>query len=72
MFPEPLKPGEDRKNRYHAEAEAGGTWRVTDLMTGLPAASNGRDLVRLSREDAEDIAHEPNDSERDGRPSPLL
>jgi hypothetical protein len=63
---------EDQLNRYQAEADIEGTWRVTDCMTGLPAASNGKDLIRLAKQDAQDLARELNDSEREGRPSPLL
>jgi hypothetical protein len=58
--------------RYEATPDADGAWRVVDLLTGMPAASNGRDFVRLARRDAEDIAQELNACERDGLPSPLL
>ena len=58
--------------RYEATPDGDGTWRVLDLLTGLPSASNGRDFVELARKDAEDIAQELNTCERAGLPSPLL
>jgi hypothetical protein len=42
--------------RYGVRQERNGAWTVVDEVTGLPAASDGRDLTGLSLEDARDIA----------------
>jgi hypothetical protein len=42
--------------RYGLRQERSGLWTVIDEMTGLPAASDGRDLTGLDAEDARDIA----------------
>jgi hypothetical protein len=57
--------------RYEIRREHSGRWTVVDSMTALPAASNGRDLIGLSREDARDIADELNRSIAQGR-DPLI
>lgn len=44
------------EKRYGVRQERTGVWTVIDEMTGLPAASDGRDLTGLSLEDARDIA----------------
>ncbi|MGZ2385096.1 hypothetical protein ACVIDN_006520 [Rhizobium brockwellii] len=43
-----------------------------DTLTGLPAATNGKDLVQLRKRDADEIAEELNSCERRGTASPLL
>ncbi len=57
--------------RYEAQ-QSDGTWQIIDRMTDLPAASNGRDLVKLRRDDALEIADELNRCEAEGSRSPLL
>jgi hypothetical protein len=47
-------------------------WSIIDLFTSLPAATNGKDLAGLEREDAEDIARELNRSLIEGKGSPLV
>ena len=48
------------------------SWSVIDTLSGLPAASNGRDFVGLRKSDAKDIADELNRCESEGADSPLL
>jgi hypothetical protein len=62
----------DGTSRYAVGQEPEGTWRILDTMTGLPAATNGRDLVGLQEIDALEIAAELNRCEESGCPSPLL
>ncbi|MEA3533811.1 hypothetical protein [Rhizobium sp. CC-YZS058] len=59
------------ETRYAVRRQHGDRFAVIDEQTGLPAASDGRDLVGLAREDAEDIADVLNRSE-DSRSSPLV
>jgi hypothetical protein len=66
-----LTDGELTDGRYQA-LEFDGTWQVIDRMTGLPAASAGRDFVELCTEDALEIAAELNRCEAEGSPSPLI
>ncbi|MBO9196205.1 hypothetical protein J5277_19045 [Rhizobium sp. 16-449-1b] len=63
--------GPDEPLRYEIRREPSGRWTVVDSMTALPAASDGRDLIGLSREDARDIADELNRSIAQGR-DPLI
>jgi hypothetical protein len=65
------KSGKDEK-RYEVAADVDDTWQVIDTMTHLPAASNGREFVRLGKQDAEDLADELNTCEAEGRASPLV
>jgi hypothetical protein len=58
-------------DRYRVEPD-GGSWTVMDTLTGLPAATNGKDLVQLRKRDADEIAEELNGCERRGTASPLL
>jgi hypothetical protein len=58
--------------RYQAQQADHGLWAVMDMSTGLPASSNGRDLVELARRDAEELAEELESCERNGEASPLL
>jgi len=60
-----------REARYEAIAGEDG-WLVVDRLSGLPAASNGRDFIKLRKTDARDISDELNNCEREGKPSPLL
>ncbi|KQV83821.1 hypothetical protein [Rhizobium sp. Root1220] len=57
---------EEQLPRYEVRQQPGGRWAVIDTLTSLPAATDGRDLVGLDRQDAEDIARELNSSEADG------
>ncbi|MBW9117573.1 hypothetical protein JNB88_28530 [Rhizobium cauense] len=57
--------------RYEVHQEPRGGWMIVDTLTSLPAATDGRDLIGLAREDAEDIAHELNLGEAQGR-DPLI
>ncbi|MDM9622503.1 hypothetical protein [Rhizobium sp. S96] len=52
--------------RYEVFQEFPGRWAVMDTMTSLPAATDGRDLVGLTKQDAEDIAKELNSSDAQG------
>ena len=45
---------------------------VADSFTDLPAASNGRELVKLRKDDAKYIAAELNRCDSEGSASPLL
>lgn len=58
--------------RYGVRQERGGFWTVVDEMTGLPAASDGRDLTGLEKQDARDIADALNRDERSQRGSSLV
>lgn len=61
----------DGASRYEVVLELSG-WSVIDTLSGLPAASNGRDFVGLRKSDAKDIADELNRCESEGADSPLL
>ncbi|WP_438751840.1 hypothetical protein [Pararhizobium sp. O133] len=41
--------------RYGLRQEKNGSWTILDLITRVPAATDGRDLAGLDREDAADI-----------------
>ncbi|OLP53719.1 hypothetical protein BJF92_06145 [Rhizobium rhizosphaerae] len=62
----------DGEARYEYREQGDGDWAVIDRLTGLPAATNGRDLSGLALEDARDIADVLNRSVTDGQRSPLL
>ena len=53
--------------RYSLRQEKNGTWTVLDIITRLPAASDGRDLTGLEHDDARDIAEALN-KDHPGRP----
>jgi phage gpG-like protein len=57
--------------RYEIRPEATGRWTVVDMLTLLPAATDGRDFIGLAKEDARDIADELNRSFAEGR-DPLI
>ncbi len=57
--------------RYEIRPDLRGGWTIVDTMTSLPAATDGRDFVGLSKRDAEDIARELNLSAAQGR-DPLI
>jgi len=63
-------PSEDLP-RYEIRQELRGRWTIIDTLTSLPAATDGRDFVGLSKRDAEDIARELNLSVAQGR-DPLI
>ncbi|MCV9966490.1 hypothetical protein OIU34_31955 [Pararhizobium sp. BT-229] len=58
--------------RYTLRQEKNGTWTVLDVVTRLPAASDGRDLTGLDHEDAKDIMDTLNRDYLAGRKSPLV
>ena len=58
--------------RYGVRQERNGTWTVIDLITRLPAASDGRDLAGLDEEDARDIMNMLNRAYLARRRSPLV
>ncbi|TCL90316.1 hypothetical protein C8J38_10832 [Rhizobium sp. PP-WC-2G-219] len=60
------------ETRYGVRQERSGGWTVIDEVTGLPAASDGRDLTGLEREDARDIAEVLNRDDRSRRRSSLV
>jgi len=60
------------EKRYQVTVDAGDTWQVIDTMTNLPAASNGREFVRLGKKDAQYLADELNACGAEGRESPLV
>lgn len=68
--PDKTLPGDDR--RYVASEGDGGAWQVVDTATGLPAATNGKDIVQLHQRDAEEIADELNRCDAEDGKSPLL
>ncbi|MCH4547493.1 MULTISPECIES: hypothetical protein [Rhizobium] len=45
---------------------------IVDTFTDLPAASDGRDLVKLRKDDATEMAAELNRCEVEGSASPLV
>lgn len=61
-----------QEKRYEVRQETNGCWTVLDVLTGLPAASDGRDLTGLGKEDARDIAYALNEDEASHRDSPLV
>ena len=61
-----------KEPRYELRQERNGTWTVMDVITHLPAASDGRDLAGLDRDDAHDIMEALNRDHLAGRKSPLL
>jgi hypothetical protein len=58
--------------RYSLRQEKNGFWTVLDVITRLPAASDGRDLTGLDHDDAKDIADALNRDYLAGRKSPLV
>ncbi|KQS95051.1 hypothetical protein ASG50_27400 [Rhizobium sp. Leaf386] len=58
--------------RYGLRQERNGSWTIVDLITRVPAASDGRDLAGLDREDAQDIMDVLNRDYLARRKSPLL
>ena len=69
MTDEPCPP--DDLPRYEIRQEPRGGWTIVDTLTSVPAATDGRDFVGLSKRDAEDIARELNLSAAEGR-DPLI
>ncbi len=61
-----------REKRYGIRQDRDGSWTVIDTLTQLPAASDGRDLVKLEKMDAEDIAETLNEDFSRDRKSPLV
>jgi hypothetical protein len=61
-----------KEPRYELRQERNGTWTVIDVITRLPAASDGRDLTGLDRDDARDIMEALNRDHLAGRKSPLV
>ena len=59
--------GQTSDVRYEARLDRDGTW-----ITDLPAASNGRDLVMLRKDDANEMAADLNRCETEGSQSPLF
>jgi len=64
--------GQTSDVRYEARLDRDGTWMVADSFTDLPAASNGRDLVMLRKDDANEMAADLNRCETEGSQSPLF
>ncbi|MCV9998417.1 hypothetical protein OE766_09170 [Pararhizobium sp. YC-54] len=58
--------------RYDLRQEKNGTWTVIDIVTRLPAATDGRDLTGLDQDDAKDIMEALNRDHLAGRKSPLV
>ncbi len=58
--------------RYGLRQERNGSWTIVDLITRVPAASDGRDLTGLDREDAKDIMDVLNRDYLARRKSPLV
>jgi len=61
-----------KEPRYELRQEKNGTWTVIDVVTRVPAASDGRDLTGLDRDDATDIMKALNRDHLAGRKSPLV
>jgi len=55
------------EHRYRPQKRVDGQWAVIDTLSGLPAASDGDDLVGLEYEDAMDIADTLNDADQRGK-----
>lgn len=68
---EPTAP-KPAEARYEVREDVDETWQIVDTASGLPAATDGRDLVQLARIDADELAKELNECEDGGRESPLL
>jgi hypothetical protein len=65
--PDPLYHSSIRTSeRYVVSEDHAGTWKIVDTTTGLPAATNGRDFVQLSKVDAKDLADELNECDAQG------
>jgi hypothetical protein len=58
--------------RYGLKQERNGSWTIVDLITRVPAASDGRDLTGLDRQDAQDIMDVLNRDYLARRKSPLV
>lgn len=58
--------------RYGLRQERNGSWTIVDLITRVPAASDGRDLTGLDRDDAKDIMDVLNRDYLARRKSPLV
>ena len=58
--------------RYGLRQERNGSWTIVDLITRVPAASDGRDLTGLDRQDAQDIMDVLNRDYLARRKSPLV
>lgn len=56
--------------RYAVSKDHAGALKIVDTTTGLPAASNGRDFVQLSKVDAKELADGLNacDAQRNADP----
>lgn len=67
-----LKAPNSAEGRYQVRTDVDETWQIVDTLSGLPAATDGRDLVQLTRMDADEVAKELNECEEAGRESPLL
>ena len=61
-----------QEKRYEIRQESNGCWTVVNVLTGLPAASDGRDLTGLGKDDASDIAYALNEDVARHRDSPLV
>ncbi|MDQ0318932.1 hypothetical protein QO002_001070 [Pararhizobium capsulatum DSM 1112] len=70
--PSTLRQEQMQENRYEIQQERDGSWTVLDTLTGLPAASDGRDLTKLDQNDARDIADVLNEDALCHRDSPLV
>jgi hypothetical protein len=62
----------DRRYQARRDMAHRGLWQVTDTLTGLPAASDGKDFVNLSRSDARDIADALETYLNEGKEPPLV
>ncbi|WP_275785080.1 hypothetical protein [Pararhizobium gei] len=61
-----------KEPRYGLQQEKNGSWTVIDLITRLPAATDGRDLAGFEQDDARDIADALNRDHQAGRKSTLI
>ena len=55
------------KHRYCPQKRADSQWSVIDTFSGLPAASDGHDLVGLEFNDAMDISDMLNEADQRGK-----
>jgi len=60
-----------RDKRYDLRRELNELWTIIDTYTGLPAASDGKDLTGLEFDDARDLLTLLNDSDSRGE-NPLV
>jgi len=67
-----VRPVDEARYETRHDVDCHGRWVVIDTLTGLPAASDGRDFVNLTQSDAADIAEALNAYLSEGKDPPLV